>query len=358
MNGIDLTLLPKRYVPNGDFAKGGFGSVFFCEDKHLERKIAIKTIFNIAEKSRLKDEINALLSMRSKNVVQVFDLVQFDTENIGIVLEYIDGCDLLTSDYPKESTDNYLKTLWQLASGISDIHEAGIIHRDIKPNNMKLDAEGILKIFDFGLSRDEGADAATVGFKGTYCFAAPELFSYDEVNFTNAIDVYAFGAVALNLSGVDFPNELKACPPQPLVSNPFPQYLSKSYPVLISLFEQCFDQTPINRPKIQEIRKEIEHHLLKGKHQALAVMDGKTYYLNTDKTRVKLSLTDVGALDIYYDDLRFYLNNISGEVYMNNVLVTSKMELIRSCVITLGGPDRKNQRSHITFDVSNPEVAL
>lgn len=349
---------PTRYELDGEYAKGGFGDIFFCKDLHLERKVAIKTISNIAEKSRLRDEINALLAMRSKNVVQVFDLIQFDSETVGIVLEYIDGCDLFDSDYPKESVENYLKTLWQIASGINDIHEAGIIHRDIKPNNMKFDDEGILKIFDFGLSRDEGVGAATIGFKGTFCFAAPELYSHEEVTFTNAIDVYAFGAVALNLSGVDFPNELKATPPVPLVDNPFPSFLAHEYPVLISLLDKCFEQDPNLRPSIPTIKKEIEGYLLKGKHQALAVMNETVHYLNSEKTRVKLSVDELASLEIYYDDMGFYLDNVFGEVYMNNVLINSKTELIMSCVITIGEPNRKNKRSHITFDVSNPEVII
>ncbi|CAG0958073.1 partial Serine/threonine-protein kinase PrkC, partial [Anaerolineales bacterium] len=168
--------LPKRYTPLGDSDSGGFSKVIYCTDNHLDRKVAIKFIQDENEKKLILKELRALLKMRSKHVVQVYDIVKGENDSLGIVEEFIEGDLLWDSDYPQQSADNYLKTLWQIASGIADIHKAGVIHRDIKPNNMKLDAEGIVKIFDFGLAKQEGLDAKTKGFKGTYGFAAPELF--------------------------------------------------------------------------------------------------------------------------------------------------------------------------------------
>ena len=115
----------------------------------------------------MDDELAALLKMRSKHVVQIYDLCKFPDKCIGIIQEFIDGKDLLESFAPPTSIDSYYRQLWQIASGISDIHAVGVIHRDIKPNNMKVDPEGVIKIFDFGLARDAGPAAATVGFVGT-----------------------------------------------------------------------------------------------------------------------------------------------------------------------------------------------
>ncbi len=358
MSKIATVKLPLRYKPDGGTASGGFGDVIFCEDLHLERRVAIKSIQNPLEEGRLRDEIKALLSMRSKHVVQVFDLIKFDSKNIGIVLEYINGEDLFYSDYPQKSTENYLKTLWQIASGINDVHDAGIIHRDIKPNNMKLDGEGILKIFDFGLSRDSINDAATIGFKGTPGFAAPELFSHGAVEFTKAVDVYAFGATALFLSGAKFPDKLKMFPPQLILSGVFPAFLVESYPNLGSLFEKCFALNPQERPRISEIKNEISRHLLKGRHQALTVFNGRDYLINSTNNKVALSVKGIGGFSIYYDDLRFYINNISGEIYMNNIPISSTTELVGSCVVTIGDPPKGKNRSYITLDISYPEVTI
>lgn len=359
MSNALILNLPPRYVHNGDTESGGFSNVYFCNDEHLKRKIAIKTIKNSSELSRLKDELSALLQLRSKHVVQVFDIVESDDTSFGIVMEYINGEDLFNTDEHTKSDTQLLKVLWQVASGISDIHSAGLIHRDIKPNNMKLDDEGILKIFDFGLSRNKGANAVTVGFKGTPGFSAPEQFTHAEVSFTSAIDVYAFGAIALFLSTIDLPVELKRCPPQPLPPNAFNCNFLNNTPTLISLFEQCLSVTPEDRPAMHQIRDELGRYLLFEKHQAVAVMDGRTHILNKNLKKAKLNLDGIGGFEIHYNGLCFSLQNVSGEVYVNNVEAKSDMKISGACVVGLGGTHRhSNERRFITFDVSNPEVAL
>jgi eukaryotic-like serine/threonine-protein kinase len=255
-----MLTLPARYQPNGNKDSGGFGSVIYCQDTHLDRPVAIKSIKDISENHRLFDELNALMLLRSKHVVQVFDIVPGKNDTIGIVQEFIDGDDLWKSPIPKSSSEDYLKTLWQIASGIADIHEVEVIHRDIKPNNMKFDAEGIVKIFDFGLSRNEGIKAETKGFKGTFGFAAPELFSTDTVPFTKAIDTYSFGITAIFLSGSDLPNELKQVPPNPLASEAF-----KSLPFnlpndLSDLLTKCISYDPNERPRIDIVRDQLSRH--------------------------------------------------------------------------------------------------
>ena len=79
----------------------------------------------------------------------------------------MDDPDLLECFAAPASTNAYYKQLSQIAAGITDIHAVDEIHRDIKPNNIKIDPEGVIKIFDFGLARETGPAAATVGFVGT-----------------------------------------------------------------------------------------------------------------------------------------------------------------------------------------------
>ena len=106
--------LPKRYVPDGEMRAGGFGSVFFCDDSHLERNVSIKIIYDRRQQRRISDEVKALLQMRSKHVVQVYDVVVSANGELGIVQEFIDGEDLFESEVPRQSLDSYLKTLWQI----------------------------------------------------------------------------------------------------------------------------------------------------------------------------------------------------------------------------------------------------
>ncbi|MGX7006174.1 serine/threonine-protein kinase [Caballeronia sp. KNU42] len=334
------------------------GSVVFCNDTNLDRMVAIKFLQNPDDVRRMMDEFAALLKMRSKHVVQVFDVIEADNDEIGIVQEFIGGRDLLEDDTPQANQVSYLKTLWQIASGISDIHEVDVIHRDIKPNNMKLDAEGIVKIFDFGLARDEGLDAQTRGFVGTFGFAAPELYG-DEVSFTKAVDVYAFGATALYLTTKTLPAELRMRPPRLINGDYFGTTPFGIDPELARVLQNCLAYAPEARPAMRDVANLLQKHLCRDRHQALVVFRERTSFLNAGRRSVRLDLPGVGGLEIQYDGLAFRVSSFSGEVQINNRLPILNEELPGSCVASLGvAPRPANSRAFITFDTSHPEIIL
>ena len=346
--------LPGRYVADGREAAGGMGDVIFCDDTHLDRKVAIKFISDERNRHRILDELKALLKMRSKHVVQVFDVVSAGDE-LGIVQEYIDGTDLSEIELPFASSEIYMRALWQIAAGIADIHAIDVIHRDIKPNNMRLDPEGIVKIYDFGLARDEGHDAKTRGFVGTPYFAAPELFRFADVRFTKAVDIYAFGVTALYLATKSLPAQLKAIPPQ-LTGTNFFGTIALPVPV-IQILNQCLKDAPEARPTMAEVRDILARYLLKDKHEAVVVFQQRSSSLNATSREVRLNLPNMGKLRILYDGLTFNALDVSGDVYINNRRAVENMELPGSCVVALG-PDQSRDRRYITFDLSQPEIVL
>lgn len=345
-----------RYKPDGSFVEGGFGAVIFCDDTHLDRKVAIKIIKDDCDRRRMSDEVEALLQLRSKHVVQVYDVMVFKSGKFGIVEEYIDGQDLFESAVPRRSLEDYLKTLWQIASGITDIHSSNLIHRDIKPNNIKLNSEGIIKIFDFGLAREEGPAARTVGFVGTPGFAAPEqLFGG---KFTKAVDTYAFGVTALYILKQGLPPSLRERPPKSLSVNPFVNLpIGLAVPVANVLW-QCLEFEPNRRPDMEVVRDILARHLLFNRHQALAVHRGKPLLLNADAPLIQLSYPGIGSIDIRYNGFAFQVSAITGEVFVNNTVIMLGDEIPGSCVVALGGSVRGPDRQYITFDVSYPEVVL
>lgn len=350
--------LPARYVPIGGSMDGGMGSVICCNDSHLDRQVAIKFIQDRANMRRMLDEFAALLKMRSKHVVQVFDILRYPDDEIGIVQEFIAGNDLIHDTSAQSGADAYVRTLWQIATGIADIHSVDVIHRDIKPNNMKLDAESIVKIFDFGLARSVGVDARTRGFVGTTGFAAPELFGA-AVQFTKAIDVYAFGATALYLIEKRMPDELVAWPPRP---NGLTYFSATPFDLphrLATMLDACLHPDPNHRPQMSEVAAELKTCLCYDRHQALVVFGKDPSYLNAARRQVRLSLPNVGMLEISYDSFAFRISDFSGEVEINNRVPVRDEELPGSCVASLGLPPRyASQRAFITFDVSNPEIVL
>lgn len=354
--------IPPRYVPTGKEFRGGMGEVLICTDTNLERNVAIKFIQNVSDQRRLFDEIAALQKIRSKNVVQIFDVFvnESSTRRIGIVQEYIPGDDLLSfTQKTTLSREQYLKLLYQIASGISDIHTQGLIHRDIKPNNMKFDEENIIKIFDFGLSRFAGQNDSTLGFQGTQGFAAPELYKSGFVSFTPAVDTYAFGVTALYLSGAEIPESLLKRPPD--FTNPSPSFASLSIGItdrLARMLDLTLSEDPVNRPAMTEVRDLLGKYLLFGKHRALVMKGTTKYILQTVNQIVTLDSPGYGSLSIKYDGLYFLIESVNGAIFVNNKSVFKGQELPKDCVITIGSPDAGGSRLFITFDISNPEVVL
>jgi serine/threonine-protein kinase len=354
-----MVRLPERYRQRGSREDGGMGTVIFCDDLHLDRIVAIKFIQDRRHHRRMLDEMHALLKMRSKHVVQIYDVVRPDEGTLGIVQEFINGSDLFNEAFPSESKSNYLKTIWQIASGIAEIHEVGVIHRDIKPNNMKLDPEGIVKIFDFGLARDEGIEAVTQGFVGTPGFAAPELYQRGNARFTKAVDTYAFGATALYLGLKSLPDQLHQMPPDLSAGTYFDAVPFDLHRNLKEILDKCLSQDPDVRPSMEVVRKEIGRHLLVDKHQALFVFKGSPSYLNAMRRDVLLELTNIAKLGISYDGFDFKVSEVSGEVEINNRTPSVGDEIPGSCVVSLGlEPRRASDRVFVTFDISNPEIVL
>lgn len=346
-----------RYTVIGDALNGGMGLVYPCQDEILDRRVAIKFIQGGVEVRRMLDEVRALLKLRSKHVVQVYDLLKLDDGQTAIVQEFIEGDDLFGDVTRAESTQEFYKQLWQVASGIADIHRANVIHRDIKPNNMKVDPEGVIKIFDFGLARDEGPDASTMGFVGTRGFAAPELFS-NRADFTPAVDVFAFGATALFLLARQLPDELLAAPPT-IVPSRFLENFGAGLDLDVrAMIEQCLAQNPIDRPSMESVRQLLARYLLVNRHQGLLVYQGQPSYLNAGNRSVSANLPSMGGLKITYNGLDFVVDSIAGDVYINNSVAKAGQVLPGSCVIALGSPEQANRRRYITFDLSSPEVVL
>ncbi|MGP6441557.1 serine/threonine-protein kinase [Rahnella aceris] len=350
-------IMPTRYMRTGMSDSGGFGEVVICTDNHLDRLVAIKSLSNPIEKHRMLDEVGALLSLRSKHVVQLYDVITHYDGEVSIVEEFIDGPNLFDKSEDINDEKKLINYLWQISSGIADIHAHGIIHRDIKPNNMKVDAEGIVKIFDFGLSRRYD-EAATVGFVGTYIYAAPEQCVNGTVKFSYPVDTFAFGVTALCLSGVPLPDALrnpqKIIPANPFVNSRFPisEYISAT-------LYSCLHLDPESRPKMADVRDALQRHILFNSHKAYINHNGVFYILDVTHPTVSLKVANVGEIEIKYNGYEFYIARISGEVYINNRTPIASEFFPHSCVIIIGSQARRsNQRSFITFDISHPEVVL
>lgn len=347
--------VPARYKVSGNSIGGGMGDIHACMDTHLERKVVFKVLKVGQETRRLFDEQKALLQIRSKHVVQLYDIVEVSVDNqIGqaLVLEYIEGSPLKFGDFVADT--RLLHVLWQISCGLSAIHKAGVIHRDIKPANIMLDSSGVIKILDFGLSRNQGEDAHTISQIGTPAFMAPELWGTQDISFDQKVDIYSFAITAISLlKGGRIPRELTDLPPKQIKPGALDSIFSGFPNDVIKALEACLNNTADLRPSSSEIESVLKKYLLEGKHRALLVAGDKAHELHKKSPQANIKIDPLGGVGIKYTGTEFIVTNHSGLVTVNNKTLAAGMALPGCCVLTFGAG---KYRQFITFNVSNPEV--
>ena len=196
-----------RYQIQGILGKGAMGLVYDGLDPNLDRRVAIKTILTSKldkETARLYSlrfgrEVRAVARLNHRNIVQVYD---FGTEGdlAYIVMEFIQGKEL--KDYFDANERFDLKKAFglmiELLDALDFAHEAGIVHRDIKPGNVMIDAGGHAKLTDFGVARvaDSGdqAEATRAGaMVGTPSYMSPEQIQGQAVD--RRTDIFSAGII-------------------------------------------------------------------------------------------------------------------------------------------------------------------
>ncbi|MCL4206012.1 MAG: protein kinase, partial [Pirellulaceae bacterium] len=180
---MEIVDLSKRYTFERILGQGGMGVVHLAFDKRLGRCVAIKRMLahfaaSGTAKKRFLTEAKSIARVHHPNIVLVFDVGR-DAEGLFLAMEFVEGGSLLERcrDGVKIPLDEAVDIICQLCDGLSKAHELGIIHRDIKPANVMLTPDGRPKLTDFGLARQELADASisqSGQVLGTLEFMPPE----------------------------------------------------------------------------------------------------------------------------------------------------------------------------------------
>lgn len=343
--------------------RGGMSKVHKANDLHLDRTVVLKCLQPFQEPQRIIDEQKALQEVVSKHVVQLLDVVVqqvSDTQQTFLVIEFIEGNDL--QEFIFEYNDDYLLKLWQIASGLSETHKFSVIHRDIKPGNIRIDQEGVAKIFDFGLARQQGVNKQTQGAIGTPLYIAPEMLVDATINFSTSADVFSFAVTALTLLNRPSPNWINRLPrtiPVSAVASHVPEFPTQVSDIL----QRCLLEAPEDRPTMDEVCTEISKVLLRDKHSAQLVLRGYVSVIDKDRRegfpKVVATKTDeiVSGLKIHYDGNNFTVLENVGDVVANNLPVQPGDKLAPSCVIAFPRTD-SNGRYFATFNVNQPEVLI
>jgi len=200
-----LTRVAGRYELVRPLGHGAMATVDLAHDVELERPVALKRLAeNLARDEELRRrflrEARLAARLAHPNVVRVFDVGEDDGRPF-IAMEYVEGetlAELVARRAPLPPVEA-AKLGMQICAGLAASHAAGLVHRDVKPQNLLLRTDGVLKLGDFGIAvGHEGTRLTLAGtVLGTAGYLAPEQARGEQV--TAAADIYAVGAVLYEL---------------------------------------------------------------------------------------------------------------------------------------------------------------
>ncbi|HWH04377.1 MAG TPA: serine/threonine-protein kinase, partial [Gemmatimonadales bacterium] len=196
-----------RYRIEAVLGRGGMGTVYRGRDTELDETVAIKTlrpelVADDESRERFKDEIRLTRRITHRNVVRTHDFGESDGLWY-ITMEFVEGLTVrqLLDARGTLGVESALAIGSQLAESLGVAHATGVIHRDIKPQNLLLDPEGVLKVMDFGVARlARGATARHTQaglIVGTPAYMSPEQLTGEEVDARS--DLYSAGVVLFEL---------------------------------------------------------------------------------------------------------------------------------------------------------------
>lgn len=250
-------------------------TVYVATDLRLERRIALKVMHSHLSddtvfQDRFIQEARSAARLANPNVVNVFDQGQ-DGELAYLVMEYLPGITLreLMREQRRLSVSQTITIMDSVLTGLAAAHRAGIVHRDVKPENILLAEDGRIKIGDFGLARATTANTATgAQLLGTIAYLAPELVTRGTADARS--DIYALGILLYEMLVGEQPykgeqpmqiafQHATDSVPRPSAKNPsVPEPLDE---LVLWATEKVPDERPNDAQQMLERLREIEREL-------------------------------------------------------------------------------------------------
>jgi serine/threonine protein kinase len=211
------TTIDDRYVLGDLLGSGGMARVFLAHDEALDRDVALKILWeqyadNEEFVERFKREARSAAALSHPNIVSVYDWGCSEDEMYYMVMEYVPGGTLKDHIIDEGALDPCIvaELGCQVAEALGFAHKRGVIHRDVKPQNILLTASGEAKVADFGIARAVGAMAATSVSQtgtvlGTVGYMSPEQAMGEPVGPQS--DLYSLGVVLYEMLTGNLPYE-------------------------------------------------------------------------------------------------------------------------------------------------------
>ena len=260
---------------------GGMGVVYLAHDTKLKRSVALKSMpaqlkDNSTARMRFRREAELLASLNHPNIAVIHDIIEQDDGAGYLVLEYVPG-ETLTERIKREplKLDEALSIARQIAEAVSTAHMKDVVHRDLKPGNIKLTPEGRVKVLDFGLAKSsvgEGKDIEITSTEPGHIIGTPAYMSPEQARgkpTDKRSDIWSFGCIMFQmLTGqLPFEGETAADTLARIIERqPDWQLLPESTPINIRvLLRRCLEKEPGRRlGNIEDAAVEINDTMTKS----------------------------------------------------------------------------------------------
>ena len=191
--------------------EGGMGKVYLAQDNQLQRPVAIKELTYQSQEGGVNhalQEARLLARVSHTNIIQIYN-VHDEGDHISLVMEYFNSKTLTQFQLETYCTlIQKLDLLQQIAAGLAAAHKSGVVHCDLKPSNILVNDQGLLKLTDFGIAlltsheNNEQADSSmgddnTVPQYGSLLFMSPEQIKQQAVDYRT--DIFSLGILAYQL---------------------------------------------------------------------------------------------------------------------------------------------------------------
>ncbi|HZI80774.1 MAG TPA: serine/threonine-protein kinase, partial [Vicinamibacterales bacterium] len=182
--------------------RGGMGDVYLARDPVIDRPVAIKLIGNAIEnetaRRRLVREARTAGRLRHPNIVTIFEAGEHEQQPY-IAMEFVPGETLRSLIGRREPLPlrRRIEMIEGACAGLAHAHRSGVVHLDIKPDNLMLDDTGVVKVLDFGIARNTHADTLTAHVAGTLRYMSPEQIQGKAVDHRS--DTFSLGCALFEL---------------------------------------------------------------------------------------------------------------------------------------------------------------
>jgi serine/threonine protein kinase len=253
----------RNYTEIKALGKGAFASVLLCHN-NAGKNFAVKRLNGRNNKTLQLNEITAGTILNHPNIAKLHESFYHDG-HLHLVLEYVDGCDMYDLLEPSNfqpfapSLVKYLMS--QLVAAVAYCHSKGIVHRDIKLENIMVSPKYRIKLVDFGLCHISAGDRLLDTFVGSLDYAAPEILMR-ELYRGDKVDVFSLGVVFFILTFGQLPFK-KSRPQQvkngqvcePLFPNPSDVNYQSVNANQLHLIRSMLQNEPNERPTMMQVQK-------------------------------------------------------------------------------------------------------